>query len=72
MSRQAAADALTEYAQLVGKSESTEPEHWQASDLITDLLLGFDPPTADLILHRVTRDLDAERAEEPPLFPPAD
>jgi hypothetical protein len=72
VSRAAAAVALAAYSTRIGLQEQHEPLHWQASDLVTDLLLGFDPATADVILHRVHRDLDAEHDERPPLFPPAD
>ncbi|WP_086686159.1 hypothetical protein [Streptomyces pseudogriseolus] len=69
--RAAAITALARYSALVGPSEMHEPLNWQASDLMTDLLLGFDPATADLILHRVRRDYDAEHRDIPPVLPPA-
>jgi hypothetical protein len=72
VSRASAAVALAEYSKRVGSHEQHEPLHWQASDLITDLLLSFDPATANDVLHRVHRDLDADRTDTPPLFPPAD
>ncbi|MGC5236877.1 hypothetical protein [Streptomyces albogriseolus] len=69
--RAAAITALARYASLAGPSEMHEPLNWQASDLMTDLLLGFDPATADLILHRVRRDYDAEHHDVRPVLPPA-
>lgn len=74
MSRENAIVALVVYATRTGEGEIHEPKDWQASDLITDLLLCFDPETADVILHRVERDNSADRedrGDEPPAFPPA-
>jgi hypothetical protein len=72
VSRENAAIALDAYVTREGDGEMAEPHHWQASDLITDLLMCFGPETADLILHRVQRDTEAERAEQAPLFPPSE
>lgn len=72
MSREAAVAALTAYATRIGPAEAKEPEPWQASDLMTDVLLMFDPDTADGILHRVQRDYAAEQPDVQPAFPRAD
>lgn len=71
MNARATRAALTTYAKKCGRGEQAEPKHWQASDLMTDLLLSFPADTAEQILHRVRRDYDAEQATATPQFPPA-
>ncbi|MER7937852.1 MULTISPECIES: hypothetical protein [unclassified Streptomyces] len=73
MKGRAAIAALRTYAREVGGAERREPAHWQASDLMTDLLRCFDPDTAALIRHRVARDYEIEYDPgQAPLLPPAD
>ncbi|MBG7704861.1 hypothetical protein HCJ76_44070 [Streptomyces sp. MC1] len=72
MNARATRAALATYARKCGRGEQAEPKHWQASDLMTDLLLSFDAETAEQILHRARRDYDAEQSTATPQFPPAD
>ncbi|MGA5411501.1 hypothetical protein ACPCSC_30140, partial [Streptomyces lavendulocolor] len=58
--------ALTTYVAACGPAEAEEPEAWQASDLMTDVLLLFGPADADQILHRVQRDYAAEQPDVDP------
>jgi hypothetical protein len=60
-SQTAARNALRAYSRVVGLAEQAEPRAWQASDMITDLLLTFSPEKAAEILRRVERDNDADR-----------
>jgi hypothetical protein len=59
--RVAARKALKTYVDLKGHGERDEPRDWQASDLVTDLLLTFSPEDAATILDRVERDSRMER-----------
>jgi hypothetical protein len=59
--RAAARTALRAYVAAQGAAQANEPRAWQASDLITDLLLTFTPEQAAEILRRVERDNDADR-----------
>jgi hypothetical protein len=71
MNRKAAEAALEAYVRNSGEGERMEPAEWQASDLITDLLLLFTPEDAEQILHRVQRDLPEEQPDVTPAFEPA-
>ncbi|MFD0035557.1 hypothetical protein ACFVJK_46790 [Streptomyces sp. NPDC127172] len=71
MNRKAAEAALEAYVANSGAGERQEPEAWQASDLVTDLLLLFTPEDAEQILHRVQRDLPEEQADVTPVIEPA-
>ncbi|AWI32637.1 hypothetical protein [Streptomyces tirandamycinicus] len=71
MNRKAAEAALAAYVGNCGPGEAKEPEHWQASDLVTDLLMLFDADTARKILRRVEGDLTAEQPDVTPVLPAA-
>lgn len=60
--RAAARKALKVYVEAMGASEQGEPRAWQASDLITDLLLTFSEEKAAEILWRAERDNREDRA----------
>lgn len=60
--REAARLALSTYLDAMGTGEQLEPEDWQVSDLITDLLLTLPEDTARDILRRVERDNREDRA----------
>lgn len=64
--------ALTTYVAACGPAEADEPEAWQASDLVTDVLLLFAPDDAEQILHRVERDYATEQPDVTPLLPATD
>lgn len=70
--QEAAAAALTAYVNHVGPGEAKEPPEDQAADLVTDVLLLFEPATAAHVLDRATRDWDEEQADVQPHFPPAE
>ncbi|MFD7764133.1 hypothetical protein [Streptomyces microflavus] len=72
MNRPGALAALNTYVQACTPAEAEEPEAWQASDLVTDVLLLFGPDDAEQILHRVDRDYAAEQPDVKPHFPTAD
>ncbi|MET9528183.1 hypothetical protein [Streptomyces coeruleorubidus] len=72
MNRAGAQKALTAYVGACGPAEAEEPEAWQASDLMTDVLLLFGPDAADQILHRVHRDYAAEQPDVTPVYPDTD
>jgi hypothetical protein len=71
MNRPAALAAFKKYLRKSSRSERTEPEVVQASDLISDLLLLFTPDDADEILRRVNGNLAEEQDEVAPVFDPA-
>ncbi|MEE1736468.1 hypothetical protein PUR49_08140 [Streptomyces sp. BE147] len=64
--------ALATYVAACGPAETDEPEAWQASGLMTDVLLLFAPDDAEQILHRVERDYSAEQPDTTPVSPAAD
>ncbi len=60
--RTGARKALRAYVEHNGTAyENSEPREWQASDLITDLLLTFPPIVAERIMARVERDNREDR-----------
>jgi Fe-S cluster assembly ATPase SufC len=63
----AARAALNTYAALIG-GERKEPREVQASDLVTDLLLMFEPDVALDILARVERNLGDEQDDVAPVY----
>ncbi|MGW0562865.1 hypothetical protein ACWDZ4_20155 [Streptomyces sp. NPDC003016] len=64
--------ALATYVAACGPAEAEEPKAWQASDLVTDVLLLFAPDDAEQILHRAERDYAAEQPDVTPVYPAAD
>ncbi|MFJ5142976.1 hypothetical protein [Streptomyces sp. NPDC088707] len=72
MNREGAEAALSSYVATCGPAEAEEPEAWQASDLVTDLLLLFGPDAAALILHRAERDYAAEQPDVTPVYADTD
>lgn len=59
--RRTAREALRNWAWLQGPAMQSEPATWQASDMITDLLLTFSEEDAAEIMHRVERDNREDR-----------
>ncbi|MFF0754471.1 hypothetical protein [Streptomyces sp. NPDC004267] len=72
MNRAGAETALSAYVATCGPAEADEPEAWQASDLLTDVLLLFGPDAAEQILHRAERDYTAEQPDVTPVYPDTD
>ncbi|MFI5814929.1 hypothetical protein ACIA7S_28720 [Streptomyces sp. NPDC051643] len=68
MNHPATRAALNTYAANVNEGERREPRHRQAQDLITDLLLMFEPDVAAVILASVMDNLAEEQPDTTPVY----